>query len=645
MNDRTRGLKDVLWVLLICGAMAIGFRLWYGLGATTNLSDAVPWGLWKILNMVAGVALATGGFTVGFLVYVLKLDQFRPLVKPAILIAFLGYGCSVFALVIDIGLPHRIWHPIVMWNERSFLFEVAWCVMLYFTVTAIELSPTVLERFGLKRLVGFLHRIAPGVVIVGISLSSLHHSSLGSLFLVTPQRLHPLWYSPRLPLLFILSAMGAGMMVVVLVRILHARWTMPEDCQPGRICETGGCAADTPLGRDLPMLRGLATIGAGVMGLYLVLKGADLFWTGAWRQLITGTWESWLYVGEIITAAVVPMVLVALPRTRNTTEGLLTASAFAAAGLAWNRLDVGIFGYFRDAGTVYFPSIAEWAVCLGVVAGAALLFLYVSENFAVFEGESHVARKETVTFIPSFDRLAGVWYRVLPGPLHRVTLLAVLLVPLSWVALRPAHTSIHLSNARPARPPVALNADRSVLTIDGNRTGVSTEFRHLVHQKRLGGQGSCNSCHHLSMPGDRSTPCVRCHQDMERPTDIFDHTAHFTWVARSKSLVGRIETNLSCGECHNETSPKSAEGARPCLDCHERDMKPTVQPMQPMGLAFAPGYRSAMHGTCIPCHQLSRGQVDRPHLADCSTCHPSSGHRSLKTSLKGMDDGPRSNQR
>ena len=93
----------------------------------------MPWGLWKILNMVAGVALATGGFTVGFLVYVLKLERFRPLVKPAILIAFLGYGSSVFALILDIGLPHRIWHPLVMWNEHSFLFEVAWCVMLYFT--------------------------------------------------------------------------------------------------------------------------------------------------------------------------------------------------------------------------------------------------------------------------------------------------------------------------------------------------------------------------------------------------------------------------------------------------------------------------------------------------------------------------------
>ena len=162
MIDRNRFFKDLLWVLALAGALAIVFRLWYGLGPTTELSDAVPWGLWKILNMVAGVALATGGFTVGFLVYVLRIERFRPLVKPAILVAFLGYGSSCFALLLDIGLPHRIWHPILMWNGHSFLFEVAWCVMLYFTVTMVELSPTVLERLRLERPAKFLHRIAFG---------------------------------------------------------------------------------------------------------------------------------------------------------------------------------------------------------------------------------------------------------------------------------------------------------------------------------------------------------------------------------------------------------------------------------------------------------------------------------------------------
>ena len=195
MSKRVTRTKDVLIVVALCGFVAIVLRLAFGLGASTALSDSVPWGLWKILNMVAGVALATGGFTLACAVYVLGLEKYRPLLRPAILIAFLGYGSSCFALFLDIGMPHRIWHAIVYWNEHSFLFEVAWCEMLYFTVTILELSPTFLERMGLGRVAGFLHRIAFGIVVTGIALSSLHHSSLGSLFLVTPQRLHPLWIS------------------------------------------------------------------------------------------------------------------------------------------------------------------------------------------------------------------------------------------------------------------------------------------------------------------------------------------------------------------------------------------------------------------------------------------------------------------
>jgi Ni/Fe-hydrogenase subunit HybB-like protein len=141
VNSRTRAVKDVLWALALAGLVGACLRLWFGLGATTHLSNAMPWGLWKILNMVGGVALSTSGFTVGFLVYVLGLKRFQPFMKPAILIAFLGYGCSCTALLLDIGLPQRFWHPVFMWNDNSFLFEVFWCVLLYFTVTAIELSP------------------------------------------------------------------------------------------------------------------------------------------------------------------------------------------------------------------------------------------------------------------------------------------------------------------------------------------------------------------------------------------------------------------------------------------------------------------------------------------------------------------------
>ncbi|MCP4704253.1 MAG: polysulfide reductase NrfD, partial [candidate division Zixibacteria bacterium] len=223
INNRARIVKDILWVFALSGLVAAIFRLFFGLGSTTNLTDGVPWGLWKVFNMIAGVALSTSGFTIGFLVYVLNMKRFKPYVKPAILIAFLGYGCSCLALLFDIGLPFRFWHPIFMWNINSFLFEVFWCVMLYFTVTSIELAPTILEGLNMEKLTKWFHGIAFVAVIIGISLSSLHHSSLGSLFLVSPQRLHALWYTPRLPLFYIISAMAGGLFFIVFVKIIWSK--------------------------------------------------------------------------------------------------------------------------------------------------------------------------------------------------------------------------------------------------------------------------------------------------------------------------------------------------------------------------------------------------------------------------------------
>jgi len=617
VSERTHWIKDLLWFFVFAGLVSILFRLWWGLGATTNLSDAAPWGLWKILNMIAGVALATGGFTIGFLVYGLRLERFRPLVKPAILIAFLGYGSSVFALTLDIGLPHRIWHSLVMWNVHSFLFEVAWCVMLYFTVTILELSPTFLERMGFERTAEFLHRIAFGIVIVGISFSSLHHSSLGSLFLVTPERLHPLWFTPLLPLHFILSAIGAGMMVVVLARILYARWY-----------ERKQISADD---KTFAMLRALARIATSVLTLYLVIKIVDLVTTGAWHDLLAGTWESWLYSAELLTAAVIPILLISLPSARGSVRALLIAAATAAFGLVLNRLDVGIFGYIRDAHTVYLPSLNEWALSLGILAAAGLVFFYVVENYSIFDDDWKRRRKAKGEFMSRFDRASGVWQRALGSELNRASLAAVCAIPIACVLLYPADDSSLRLERSSSAPPVAVDAERAVLRIDGNRGGLSTAFPHLAHQERLGGKESCVNCHHLSLPGDHSTPCSRCHQEMERSTSLFRHTAHFAAVAESENLTGWIPGNQSCSSCHEPGVTRGRESAKPCLDCHKKNMTPTREIEEPLGMASARGYREAMHGTCIGCHEAERVRVERPALADCATCHRATRQQPMAT--------------
>ncbi|MFO7653308.1 MAG: cytochrome c3 family protein [Candidatus Krumholzibacteriia bacterium] len=626
MRHSNRVTKDLLWTLALLGLVAAVFRLVFGLGATTNLTDGAPWGLWKVLNMIAGVALATSGFTVGFLVYVLRRERFRPLLKPAILVAFLGYGASCFALLFDIGLPDRFWHPLVMWNHHSFLFEVFWCVMLYFTVTAIELAPTVLERFRAERVVRWLHRAGFGVVVVGISLSSLHHSSLGSLFLVSPQRLHGLWYSPSLPLFFILSAMGCGLMTLVLLRIIHAYWYDPEAVfgrtpdGPGLACAVAGRDSSSVTGRrearDLPMLGGLATVAAWLLGGYLVLKLADLARGDRWSLLTAGTWESWLWVADLVLTAALPVTLVAIRRTRRTPAALVLAGGSAAVGLALNRLNVGIFGYWRSAETAYVPSLAEWALSIGVVAAAGLVFLAAVENLAVFAPPVAAATRRR----PVFDVFSRVWSGALASSLHRVTLLAAVALPLGWVLMYPPYRT---PGVQPIAPPVGLDATRSVLAIDGDRAGVRVAFAHADHQRRLGVEQSCRVCHHMNLPNDRATPCWRCHRTMVASTRIFDHSHHLRAVAIDKQLPGPCPQNRACAECHAPGRPESAATTVDCLECHRRDMwLGTEPPPADLQLATAPGYLDALHGTCLECHRREEARGVRAGLAECGTCHP-----------------------
>jgi Ni/Fe-hydrogenase subunit HybB-like protein len=628
VTAKTRTLKDVLWVLVLAGLVAGGFRLWFGLGATTNLTDAVPWGLWKILNMVAGVAISTSGFTVGFLVYVLRLERFRPLMKPAILVAFLGYGCSCLALLFDIGLPWRFWHPFLMWNEHSFLFEVFWCVTLYFTVTAIELAPTVFEKLKAEKATRFLHGIAFGVVVVGISLSSLHHSSLGSLFLVTPQRLFPLWYSPLLPLLFILSAMGGGLMFLVLVRILHAHWYDPEAVfgpppskralaviRPGR--HRGAEARQ--VGPDMPMLTGVASIATGLLGVYLLLQVYHLAHAHVWRALVAGTWESWLFGGELLLSAVIPILLVWLPRPRRSPASLGVAAGAASVGLLLNRVDVGIFGYFRSAGAGYFPSLAEWALSLGVVAAAALVFLAFAEHTPVFRAPpAEGAGKRP--FAVSFDSFSRVWQRALSGGVERVTLIAVLVVPVSWALMYPRNAA---GPAVTVHPPARMDVTGGRLRIDGDRRGLLTLFPHADHEKRLGGDSSCSDCHHMSLPRDKATPCFECHRHMFTPTLIFDHDYHMVAVADSERLAGPYPSNGSCVYCHQAAQAMTAASAKPCIECHKKDSDWQRTYRDTMDLARAPSYLAAMHGRCLKCHEDQAVKQHRPKLRECATCHPS----------------------
>jgi Ni/Fe-hydrogenase subunit HybB-like protein len=516
-----------------------------------------------------------------------------------------------------------------MWNEHSFLFEVFWCVILYFTVTAIELAPTVLEKLAAERAARALHHIAFAVVVVGISLSSLHHSSLGSLFLVTPLRLHPLWYSPFLPLLFILSAMGAGIMFVVLIRIVIAHWYDREAVfGPTRVerellvlrskwATYGVSQRKATAGPEAATLTTLASIGTGILAVYFVVQLAALGAGDGWRALLAGAWESWLFGGELLLLAIVPIVLVWLPATRGSPTTLGVAACSATLGLGLNRLDVGVFGYFRDAGEVYFPSLIEWTVSIGVWAAAGLVFLEFVESMPIFPAPT---RQRARPFGAAFDSLSGVWHRALRGGIERTTLIGVLVIPVAWAAMYPRYGADEALRVTPA---FGLDPTRDRLRIDGNRTGVQTEFPHAEHQERLGGDSSCVTCHHLSLPGDETTACSRCHRHLVAPTRIFEHAQHQAAVAERDTLGGLFPVNRSCVVCHGESKPRTARSATRCLECHEEDTDWAHRSDPDTDFTWAVSYMQAMHDNCAACHEEEAPNVDRPELPRCSTCHSS----------------------
>jgi Ni/Fe-hydrogenase subunit HybB-like protein len=184
----------LLGFLSLLGLVLVVYRWFNGLGVTTGLTDGRGWGLWISFDVFCGIALAAGAFTVAGTVYILRLNEFYPILRPTVLTGFLGYGLAAFAISVDLGFPHRIYYMIYNWNIHSPLFEVGWCVMIYLTVLALELSPIVFERFNMKAPLKFIRSITIPLVIFGVILSTMHQSSLGTLFVLMPHRVYPLWY-------------------------------------------------------------------------------------------------------------------------------------------------------------------------------------------------------------------------------------------------------------------------------------------------------------------------------------------------------------------------------------------------------------------------------------------------------------------
>jgi Ni/Fe-hydrogenase subunit HybB-like protein len=356
--------KGVLAILLLAGAYATVLRFVRGLGASTHLSDAFPWGLWIGFDVMCGVMLAAGGFTLTATVYIFHLEEFRPIVRPAILTAFLGYVLVVVALLFDLGRGYRIWHPLVMWNPRSVMFEVAWCVTLYTTVLSLEFAGVIFERLRLEKLVRIQHAIVVPLVIAGVLLSTLHQSSLGSLYLIVPDKLHAFWYSPLLPVLFFVSAVCVGLAMTIF-----------ESCMSSRHF---GKQLETPL-----LIRlGRALLVA--LLVYSVLRFEDLYQRGAYRLLAFRSYESNLLLLELVLGLAIPIVLLLIPKVRHTAGGLYSSSVLVVLGFVTNRLNVAITGMEGSAGVRYFPKWTEIAITGSIIGVAFAIFALAVKYLPIF---------------------------------------------------------------------------------------------------------------------------------------------------------------------------------------------------------------------------------------------------------------------
>lgn len=350
----------VMAVFMVIGFIAMIGRFTGGIGYVTNLSNEHPWGIWVAIDVASGVALAAGGFTTSAIAHIFGKHKYEDVVRPALLTAALGYTFVVLGLIVDIGRSWAIWKPVFNHNYDSVLFEVAMCVAIYLHVLYIELIPIAAERYGEKiPILGWLNRMVSPImsvfIIAGVVLSCMHQSSLGSLMLVAPTKMHPLWYTPILPLLFLTSAFAVGYPMVVF--------------------ETGLATRSMKLQGEMEVLSPLSRYTIALIGIYGALKIGDVFYRGAQAYLFDGTAQSNAFLVEVIVGVILPFLMLITPKARNSRGGLFFAMTLIVAGVLLNRINVFLVAFtnpFETSG--YLPAIPELAVTVGLVA--TLMFVY-----------------------------------------------------------------------------------------------------------------------------------------------------------------------------------------------------------------------------------------------------------------------------
>jgi Ni/Fe-hydrogenase subunit HybB-like protein len=372
--------SPLVWGLLTF--MGIAFvvamiRCIFGIGSISDLSYSYPWGFWISLDLFTGVAISSGGFLMAGTVYILQIKEFQPLLKPSVLTAFIGYVMVSIALLVDLGHPERIWYMMIHWNGTSVLLEIGICVMSYLTVLAIEFAPVVFEGLKWEKWAHLIHRFIMPFVILGVVLSTLHQSSLGSLLLIQPAKLHPLWWTPILPIMFFTSAISIGLAMIILESSLSSRYFQR--------------------GLETHLLEKLAKAIPIVLTIYLILKFGELAYSGDLHYLFTSGLMSVLFWTEILIGSITPLVWFLIKKNRQTPNGLLIGAIILLLGMILNRFNVSWFAVKHPdpmfymptfmSNIHYMPTLPEISISLGIFSAGILAFGLAAKYLPVFEDE------------------------------------------------------------------------------------------------------------------------------------------------------------------------------------------------------------------------------------------------------------------
>ncbi len=571
--------------LLLAVVVAVGagvgiVRMINGLGSTTSLSDGYPWGLWIVYD-VFFVPFSAGAFMILAITHIYNRKEYYAIARPVVLAGFLGEVMVIVVLVMDLGRWNQFYNVLFpwYWNIRSFMFQVSICLTIYMGIMVLELAPIVLERLHWQKPLRLIRTATVLIAGVGIVLSSLHQSSLGSLFLLMPYRLHPLWWTPLLPLLFFASAAFAGLSMAIFV--------------------AGICLRIFRCSLRLDLLGNLAKVVAALLGVYLLLKVGDLVLAGELGQILSEGRLSLLFLIEIGVGVILPMVLFSIRRVRESSTGLIMGAACALLGLALNRTSVALIAHEAPQGASYFPHWMEIVISVAAVAAGVLLFILAVRFLPILPEE---VRRRQSTIYPWGSRRAVIFFG---GVLSLTTITVVLL-------LQPA-TLAEASKTLPAASPLGIHSPERASCLPC----------HEDPQTLVAAGSSLDSVAELTIePQPPDTPhgrldCVTCHYGNGASEDM--EAAHAGIVRDPTSG----EANL-CLACHGDLPEEFPEDRLrtphdevthgqladvSCSDCHGG-----------VGHGFDPvsgGIICPMR-VCLDCH-LTR-QLDS-QLTDCDACH------------------------